>query len=367
MKKRNIALGIATTLTVVIASTAYVSFARPFGNTNQLTENEQAYLSEHLSEIGDKLYFDFELSSAADPIYQGDRFPRLNLPQISGPTVNWNAASVVTLGNSQIGSPLALYEMIKDISVQKIHIISVGSFTEEDLSRFPADVAIFTSVTEEQAPNVISQVLYENLGVYVQTSGYLLDNDGTVLYARINHGGFTGLAGAVRQFSEGGAQAVTPSQEAPMRAGKLLLTDDVDLPSDVKAAVDEELSKGTTVVMFSYEDACAVCASWLSGADEAIESWRSQGYGVLIVEAGNDQNAFAAETLGNGALLVQDKANGESGELFEAWGVNVYPAFYILKDGAFQGQVAYSETEAFGNIYRNVPFEIVSEAAQASY
>jgi hypothetical protein len=255
---------------------------------------------------------------------------------------------------------------LQGVVIQKIHIISAGLYTGEELSKFPTDVTILNSVNEEDPATGVSGILFDRLGTYVQTSGYLIDGDQTILYAKINHGNFNDLALATISFTKSGKQAVQLNDEQPITSGEILKTDTLNFSAQHLKTLTDELSKPITVVLFSDKASCYVCNSWLSEADDFFKSWRDKGYGIILVERLEGQREIEVATLENGVLQVVDEIDAENKNsvLFKKWGVNIYPVLYILQNGSFQGQVAYTETEANGIIYRNAPFEVVSEITQ---
>jgi type II secretory pathway pseudopilin PulG len=339
---------------------------------SQVKETEQSQvnmlaLEENLQALKTKLLDDFKLSQKAKPVYQGDKFPILSsLPSIAGPAVNWNRASVITIGTATSSSAALLYEALKDKSIQKIHVISTGTYSSEDLAKLPRDVAVLDATIPEEANLSISQKLFDSLGIYVGIAAYLVDDDMTILYAKVNHGEFANLAIATMAYLAEGVTGVTPNTERVLVSGDVITTDGLNLSDDIKAKVDNELSKPISIVLFSDKTSCNVCSGWLSDANAYLEKWHDNGYGLVLVEASKEQTDFEAVALETGMIQVLDTFDSSTKKpvLFSEWGVNIYPIFYILENGIFRGQVAYVETEMDGIIYRNTPFEAVEEVVK---
>ena len=209
----------------------------------------------------------------------------------------------------------------------------------------------------------VSKTLYEHLGIYTAVSGYLIDADGTILYAKLNHGNFNDLALAATKFVSEGKQGIKPNDEEPLVSGETLTVDYLNLTDTLVESLRQELLKPITLVLFSDKSTCDVCNNWLSKAERFFEKWHKEGYGLILVEASKDQTEFEIQTLQNGVVEVLDKIDptSKTSILFTKWGVNIYPVIYILNNSAFQGQVAYIETEANGTIYRETTFEVVDE------
>jgi hypothetical protein len=318
-------------------------------------------LEENSNAMKTKLLNDFEFSHNSRPIYQGDKFPLLGLPNIAGPAVDWHKATVITVGTVTSSSALLLHESLKTALIQKIHIISTSTYSGEELKKFPKDVIILDATIPRESNLSVSKNLFDALGIYVGVAAYLIDEDRNILHAQINHGEFSEVVLATLAFLSKGKATVTPNNETVLVSGNSLETEGLNLPDNVKQEIDKELSKPMSIVLFSDKTSCDVCSGWLVDANTSLKSWHENGYGLIIVEADKNQVEFEVSTLDNGLVQVLDKFDPISKKpmLFERWGVNIYPVFYIIKKGIFQGQVAYVETEANGNIYRNVPFEVV--------
>jgi hypothetical protein len=339
---------------------------------SQVKETEQSQvdalaLEENLQALKTKLLDDFKLSQKAKPVYQGDKFPILSsLPSISGSAVNWNRASVITVGTATSSSAALLYEALKDKPIQKIHIISTGTYSGDDLAKLPQDVTVLDATIPGQANLSISQKLFDDLGIYVGIAAYLVADDRTILHAKVNHGDFTDLALVTTAYLSEGVTGATLNGERVLASGDTITTDGLNLSEDIKTKIDSELSKPISIVLFSDKTSCNVCSGWLLDANAYLTKWHEKGYGLVLVEASREQSDFEATTLETGVVQVLDKFDSTTKKptLFSEWGVNIYPIFYILENGVFQGQVAYVETEMGGTTYRNTPFEVVDEVVK---
>jgi hypothetical protein len=365
MKRSLIAAIAALIIMTGVGFSFYVQRSRV--KETEQTQVDALALEENLRALKTKLLDDFKLSQEAKPVYQGDKFPVLSsLPSIAGPEVNWNRASVITIGTATSSSAALLYEALKDKSIQKIHIISTGTYSGEDLAKLPQDVTVLDATIPEEANLSIGQKLFDDLGIYVGIAAYLIADDRTILHAKVNHGDFTDLALATTAYLLEGLAGTTPNDERVLVSGDVITTDRLNLSEDLKTKIDGELSKPVSIVLFSDKTSCDVCSDWLSDADAYLKKWHDNGYGLVLVEASKEQTNFEAITLETGMVQVLDKFESATKKpmLFSEWGVNIYPIFYILEKGVFQGQVAYVETEMGGITYRNTPFEAVDEVVK---
>ena len=141
--KRIQSIMLASSILAIVAVAYY--FWHSYMNVDEVIDPA---VVEHLNATKIKMIGDFQLSQGAKPVYQGDKFPQFNLPYVAGPTVDWNKPTVVTIGNAVSSSALLAYEALKSVPIQKIHILSKGEYSKEDLEKFPLEVSILNGIDE---------------------------------------------------------------------------------------------------------------------------------------------------------------------------------------------------------------------------
>ena len=364
MKKSQVIILIVVLLATGVVAGAFFNFSRrSSAETDPSVQNS-------LAESASTLVKGFEFSGAT-PLTEGDTFPVLTYPVLQSSAPDWSKPSVVTLGTSFSDSALEFYNQLQGRDIQKIHILSFGLYTQEQLTKFPADVVILDGTDGIAGRNGFnpSNSLNEALGVSAMTSAYLLNGDRTILYAQVNNAEFAGLVGAVNEFLEDGVASVKPNSQALLPVHQALpLT---VLPQNLQAELQTELAKPTTLVFLSDKSWCDTCRTWLSSAKAKvfIEEWRDKGYGLVLVEGGAD--TFAVDRLDNGILEVSDvtvPATADSSPetapksaLMTSWGVWTAPNTLILRNGELQGKVSWLEAEIDGVPYRDIHFQAVDD------
>lgn len=298
--------------------------------------------------------------SRATPLFQGDSFPELPFPVLRGDAPNWSRATVVTVGGTTGSSALTLHTQLAGKDIQKVHVI-FGPFMPQELDAFPTDVALLDGTGGEDGLNV-SRELHDLLGI-TGTSGYLVGDDRTVLFAQVNKGDFRALGSAVESFLQRGPEAVTPSTQQLLPIGEPLPL--AEVPTELQADLSEALSKPVTLVFLSDRTWCDTCKDWLDHADAFIASWRERGYGVVLVEGGGER--FSLERLANGVLKLSAPhlpGSPTESRVLSSWGMTGIPATYVLKDGALQGQVSWLELDINGTAYKDLHFRALDEVVQ---
>ncbi len=360
MKKSQVVVLMIVLLTTGVAAGAFLNFGR-----KSSTEIDP-FVQDSLTNGALALVKGFEFSGAT-PLTEGDTFPVLAYPVLQGSAPDWSKPSVVTLGTSFSSSALDFYNQVQGRDIQKIHVLSFGLYTQEELTKFPADVVILDGTdgfTGNEGFNP-SDSLHEALGVSARTSAYLLGNDRTILYAQVNKGEFAGLVGAVNEFLEGGVATVKPSGQhlLPIQQPLPLAI----LPQNLQNELQTELAKPTTLVFLSDKSWCDTCQTWLSSAkaEAFIEQWRDKGYGLVLVEGGADN--FAVDRLANGILKVSDvtvpdtAGSSPKSALMSSWGVWTVPNTLVVRNGKLQGKISWLETEIDGVAYRDIHFQAIDD------
>lgn len=349
--------GLATVLAVVAGISARSFFDFGARSSPEEARFVQQEISLHTAALAERFVY-----SKATPLFQGDTFPKLTLTVLRGNEPNWSRATVITVGTSASSSALELYTQLVDKGIQKVHIMSSGPYVPTEFEAFPSDVTILDGTGGTESLNV-SERLHNTLGVYEFTSGYLLDANRTVLFAQVNKGDFTDLGAAVQSFLQRGADGVTPNTQQLLPIGEPLPL--VNVPTEFRNELNEELSKPLTLVFLSDTSWCDTCGYWLDAADSFIKKWREQGYGLVLVEGGGEE--FALETLPNGILRFSDihLDNSETeSRVLASWGTTGIPATLVLEDGVLQGEVSWLEVEINDTPYRDLHFRAVEEVVQ---
>ena len=334
---------------------------------NSLSEERQIHLNEGLARAKDELIETYNRSKKK-PLVEGDIFPVLNYPVLVGKKPNWSEPTVITLGRDSSNSVLRFYERIKDLDIQKVHIISAGRISDERLAKFPTGVIILDArendildADSEPISRAISKKLSDSLGVYKNLSAYLLNANRKILYAHLNRGGFDAtMPPVVTTFVEKGPSFIQPNSypQLPINEPPRINV----LPNDIGNALKAELNKPVAIIFFSDKEACSLCKSWLLQADELIQKWKSEDVGIVLVEAGKDD--FTIKRLPNGVLSLSDinkKAGDSLNEFTKSWGVVGMPTSFILQNGIVVGNIPYTEIEAYGVRHREMHFQAIDK------
>lgn len=348
--------GLVAVLTVVTGIPAR-SF---FGFGTRVDPQEAQIVEQELEARIFELTQSFKYSKAT-PVFQGDTFPKLTLPVLRGQRPNWGKPTVVTVGISASSSALELYNQLVDKKIQRVHILSGGLYIPQELEAFPTNVTILDGTSSADSLNVSDEV-HHLLGVS-GTSGYLLENDRTVLFAQVNKGNFTSLETAVESFLQGGARGVRPNTQQLLPIGKPLPL--ANVPTEFRDELSEALSKPVTLVFLSDSSWCDTCKDWLAEAEPFIETWRERGYGLVTVEGGSKD--YALETLTSGIVRLSDVHLSDSeteSQVLASWGMTGIPATLVLKDGVLQGEVSWLEVEINSTPYRDIHFRAVEEVTE---